>query len=248
MKEKRPCDSGLINGGVYLINREIIEIIPINSKFSFEKDFLETEVSRLKFGAFISDKYFIDIGIPEDYVKAQGDFAAKRNKALFLDRDGVINNEKNYVSRIEDFEFIDGIFGFCEYFRQKGYLIFVITNQAGIARGFYSAEDFTVLSDWMVSRFEQRNILISKVYYCPHHPDITGPCDCRKPNPGMILKAAREFDLNLSESILVGDYESDLKAGENAGILKNYLFRDSSDFEKIIRIEESDPKYSEDRT
>jgi D-glycero-alpha-D-manno-heptose 1-phosphate guanylyltransferase len=240
IKEKQPCDSGLINGGVYLINREIIEKFPVNSKFSFEKDFLEKEVDWLKFGAFISDKYFIDIGIPEDYEKAQCDFAIKKNKALFLDRDGVINKEKNYVSRIEDFEFINGIFGFCEHFQRKGYLIFVITNQAGIAKGFYSTEDFTVLTDWMVSQFEKRNILLSKVYYCPHHPDITGPCDCRKPNPGMILQAAGEFDLNLSESILVGDYESDLKAGANAGILKNYLFHDSSDFEKIIRIEESD--------
>ena len=161
------------------------------------------------------------------------------NKALFLDRDGVINKEKNYVFKIEDFEFIDGIFGFCEYFLRKGYLIFVITNQAGIARGFYSADDFLILTDWMVSQFAQRNIHISRVYYCPHHPDITGPCDCRKPNPGMILRAAEEFDLNLRESVLVGDYENDLKAGENAGILKNYLFRKKSDFDQIVGIQES---------
>jgi len=239
MKEKQPCDTGLINGGVYLINREIIEKFTVGDKFSFEKDFLEEEVWHLKFGAYISDKYFIDIGIPEDYEKAQMDFKLKNNKALFLDRDGVINKEKNYVFKIEDFEFIDGIFDFCEYFRKKGYLIFVITNQAGIARGFYSHEDFSALTDWMVAQFAQRNIYISRVYYCPHHPDITGPCDCRKPNPGMILQAANEFDLNLSESILVGDCSHDLKAGENAGILKNYLFREQADFDKIIAIEES---------
>jgi D-glycero-alpha-D-manno-heptose 1-phosphate guanylyltransferase len=239
MKEKQSCDSGLINGGVYLINREIIEIFPAGSKFSFEKDFLEKEVNRLKFGAFISDKYFIDIGIPDDYEKAQWDFKGKKYKALFLDRDGVINKEKNYVFKIEDFEFIDGIFGFCEYFQRKGFLIFVITNQAGIARGFYSVDDFSTLTDWMVSQFGQRNIHLSKVYYCPHHPDISGPCDCRKPNPGMILQAADEFNLDLKESILVGDYEKDLKAGQNAGIVKNYLFRDKDDFERIIRIEGS---------
>jgi len=161
------------------------------------------------------------------------------NKALFLDRDGVINKEKNYVFKIEDFEFIDGIFEFCEYFQHKGYLIFVITNQAGIARGFYTIEDFSALTEWMVAQFALKNIQLSKVYFCPHHPDITGPCDCRKPNPGMILEAAKEFDLNLMESILVGDYEHDLKAGENAGIVKNYLFRDKADFGKIIAIEES---------
>jgi D-glycero-D-manno-heptose 1,7-bisphosphate phosphatase len=242
MKEKQPSKSGLINGGIYLMNKEIFEKYPVISKFSFEKDFLEQEVSHLKFGAFISDKYFIDIGIPEDYDKVQRDFAINKNKALFLDRDGVINKEKNYVFKIEDFEFIEGIFDFCVYFQKRGYLIFVITNQAGIARGFYSEDDFNILTDWMVSQFEKRNILISKVYHCPHHPDITGPCNCRKPNPGMILQAANEFDLNLSESILVGDYESDLKTGENAGILKNYLFCGSSDFKKIIRVEESDFK------
>jgi D-glycero-D-manno-heptose 1,7-bisphosphate phosphatase len=163
-----------------------------------------------------------------------------KNRALFLDRDGVINKEKNYVFKIEDFEFIDGIFGFCEYFQRKGYLIFVITNQAGIARGFYSNEDFSILTDWMVSQFRKENIDISKVYYCPHHPEITGPCGCRKPNPGMILQAAAEYDLDLEKSILVGDYENDLIAGKNAGILNNYLFREKADFDKIIGIVESE--------
>jgi len=161
----------------------------------------------------------------------------EKRKALFLDRDGVINKEKNYVFKIEDFEFIDGIFDFCEHFQRKGYLIFVITNQAGIARGFYTADDYSALTDWMVVQFAKRNIYISKVYHCPHHPEITGTCDCRKPNPGMILQAAEEFNLELKDSILVGDYEHDLKAGENAGIVKNYLFRDKDDFERIIRLE-----------
>ena len=162
-----------------------------------------------------------------------------KNKALFLDRDGVINKEKNYAYKTEDFEFIDGIFEFCEYFQRNGYLIFVITNQAGIARGIYSTDDYSALTEWMISQFEQNKIHLSKVYFCPHHPDVTGPCDCRKPNPGMILQAADEFDLELAESVLVGDNESDLKAGENAGILKNYLFRDNSDFDEIVRIEDS---------
>ena len=237
MKEKQPCEEGLINGGVYLMNKAIIEKYPIYRNFSFEKDFLEKEVSLLNFGAYIADNYFIDIGIPEDYEKAQKDFNTKKNKALFLDRDGVVNIEKNYVYKIEDFEFIEGIFEFCSYFQRNGYLIFIITNQAGIARGFYSTDDFKGLTDWMLSQFEKRDIYISKVYYCPHHPDITGPCDCRKPKPGMILQAEEEFYLDLQQSILVGDFESDIKAGEIAGILKNYLFHDRSDFKKIIKHE-----------
>lgn len=142
------------------------------------------------------------------------------NKALFLDRDGVINAEKNYVYKISDFEFVDGIFDLCQKYQAAGYLIIVITNQAGIARGYYTETDFSILTDWMISEFKDRGIVISKVYYCPHHPDFTGNCDCRKPNPGMILQAQKDFNLNLQKSVLIGDKDSDLEAGRRAGVLK----------------------------
>jgi len=143
------------------------------------------------------------------------------NKAVFLDRDGVVNVEKNYVYKIEDFEFMPGIFDLCKKYQQEGYLLFIITNQAGIVRGYYTEEQFLTLTDWMIKQFEERGILITKVYFCPHHPDFTGECECRKPNPGMILQAAKEFDIDLSESILVGDKESDIEAGKRAGIRMN---------------------------
>ena len=145
------------------------------------------------------------------------------NKALFLDRDGVINVEKNYVYRIEDFEFIDGIFELCHKYIDEGFLIFVVTNQAGIAKGFYSVDDFIKLMDWMIVQFQKQGIAIQKVYYCPHHPDLDIPCECRKPNPGMILQAAKEFDLDLSQCVLIGDKESDLRAGRNAGLKASNL-------------------------
>ena len=145
------------------------------------------------------------------------------NKALFLDRDGVINVEKNYVYRIEDFEFIDGIFELCHKYIDEGFLILVITNQAGIAKGFYSVDDFLKLTDWMIAQFQKQGITIKKVYYCPHHPDVNVSCECRKPNPGMILQAANEFDLDLSQCVLIGDKESDLQAGRNAGIKESNL-------------------------
>jgi D-glycero-D-manno-heptose 1,7-bisphosphate phosphatase len=145
------------------------------------------------------------------------------NKAFFLDRDGVINVEKNYVYRIEDFEFIDGIFELCHKYIDEGFLIIVITNQAGIAKGFYSVDDFLKLTDWMVAQFQKQGIAIKKVYYCPHHPDIDVPCECRKPNPGMILQAANEFNLDLSQCVLIGDKESDLQAGRNAGLKESNL-------------------------
>ncbi|MCT7606963.1 D-glycero-beta-D-manno-heptose 1,7-bisphosphate 7-phosphatase [Aliarcobacter butzleri] len=156
------------------------------------------------------------------------------NKALFLDRDGVINKEKNYLYKIEDFEFIDGVFETCKYFQDNGYLIIIITNQAGIARGKYTEDDYQLLTKWMIKEFEKNNIKISKVYHCPHHPDFSGECECRKPNPGMLLQAKKDFDIDLSQSILVGDKNSDIEAGINAGIKMNYLVETGHEIEENI--------------
>lgn len=145
------------------------------------------------------------------------------NKALFLDRDGVINKEKNYLYQINAFEFIADVFDACRYFQNQGYLIIVITNQAGIARGIYTEKDFTMLTQWMVAQFEKEGIKIAQVYHCPHHPDFTGECVCRKPHPGMILTAQKDFNIDLSRSILVGDKNSDIEAGINAGVAHNFL-------------------------
>lgn len=144
-------------------------------------------------------------------------------RALFLDRDGVINIDKGYVHKIEDFEFVEGIFDLCTYFQGQGYLLIVVTNQSGIGRGYYTEADFRLLTDWMMAQFKNRGILISKVYHCPDHPAITGPSSRRKPNPGMLLEAAEEFDLDLSASILIGDKPSDVEAAERAGIQHRFL-------------------------
>lgn len=147
------------------------------------------------------------------------------NKALFLDRDGVINIEKEYLYKIEDFEFIDGVFSTCQHFLGQGYLLIIITNQAGIARGKYTEDDFAKLTHWMIQQFTKHGILISKVYHCPHHPNFSGICDCRKPKPGMIKLAQKEFNLDLKQCTLVGDKEGDIQAGINAGICRNILVR-----------------------
>jgi D-glycero-D-manno-heptose 1,7-bisphosphate phosphatase len=145
------------------------------------------------------------------------------NRALFIDRDGVINIDKVHVSEIERFEFTEGIFDLCRKYTAAGYIIIVITNQAGIAKGYYTENDFMVLTRWMIEEFKQQNIEIARVYYCPHHPDFTGSCHCRKPEPGMILKAAMEFDLDISVCVLIGDKESDLEAGRRAGIPDTHM-------------------------
>ncbi|WP_107691894.1 D-glycero-alpha-D-manno-heptose-1,7-bisphosphate 7-phosphatase [Campylobacter concisus] len=166
------------------------------------------------------------------------------HKALFLDRDGVINIEKNYLYKISEFEFIDGIFDVCRYFQRLDYFIVVITNQAGIARGLYTEDNFIKLNNWMIGEFKSNNINITKVYYCPHHPEFGVECECRKPRPGMILRAKAEIGIDLQNSILVGDKISDVEAGINAGIGRNYLIttdssiKESIYFNKISNIKE----------
>ncbi|MBN2773442.1 MAG: HAD family hydrolase [Prolixibacteraceae bacterium] len=149
-----------------------------------------------------------------------------KNKALFLDRDGVINIEKNYVYKISDFEFMPEIFQITREYQEQGFLIFVVTNQAGIARNFYTEEDVIKLNNWMVEKFREKGINISKVYICPHHPDFTGECECRKPKPGMILEAIEEFNIDPQKSVLIGDKKSDILAGKNAKIGTNLYIHD----------------------
>jgi len=158
--------------------------------------------------------------------------------ALFLDRDGVINLDHAYVYKIEKFDFIDDIFELCQSIQQLGYKIFVITNQAGIGRGYYTELDFEKLTQWMIDVFKQHNVTIEKVYYCPHHPEhgigqYKQDSFFRKPNPGMILQAVKEFDIDLNKSILVGDKVSDIEAGRTAGIHTNFLFNPFAQTEKI---------------
>jgi D-glycero-D-manno-heptose 1,7-bisphosphate phosphatase len=144
------------------------------------------------------------------------------NKALFLDRDGVINEEINYLHRIEDVVFIDEIFSVCRFYLAQGFLIFIITNQAGIAKGIFSESEYQILTEWILNEFSKREIHITQVYHCPHHPDYTGPCNCRKPEPGMLLKAKESYDIDFSQSILIGDKLSDLEAGFKSGIQHSY--------------------------
>lgn len=144
-------------------------------------------------------------------------------KALFLDRDGVINAEKNYVHRREDFEFLDGIFELCRAAQQQGFAPIVVSNQAGIARGYYTEADFAALTAWMLGEFAQQGVQIAKVYYCPYHPEhgvgqykMDSPD--RKPKPGMLLRAREELKIDLEHSMIVGDQATDMQAGKAAGV------------------------------
>jgi D-glycero-D-manno-heptose 1,7-bisphosphate phosphatase len=149
--------------------------------------------------------------------------------ALFLDRDGVINVDHGYVSKPGDFEFVPGIAELCRRAKELGYLVFVVTNQAGIGRGYYTEQEFLTLTEWMCDLLRAQGALIDKVYYCPYHEAhgvgrYRKNSSFRKPGPGMILQAAQEFGVDLRESVLVGDKESDIQAGLAAGVACNLLY------------------------
>ena len=149
--------------------------------------------------------------------------AAARATALFLDRDGVINVDRHYVHRALDFEFVPGIFELCAAARDIGHRLVVVTNQAGIGRGYYGEADFQALTAWMVARFRERGLDIARVYHCPFHPtagigEYRRESFDRKPHPGMLLGARDELDLDLARSVLIGDHDTDIAAGAAAGV------------------------------
>lgn len=153
-----------------------------------------------------------------------------KRRALFLDRDGVINREIGYLSRVDQVQFLPGVFDLCRKAKELGYLLVIITNQAGIARGRYSENDFLVLMDWMTARFSENGAPIDKVYYCPYHPEFgvgsyKRDSSDRKPGPGMLLQAAVDLNLDLDQCILVGDRSTDIRAGASAGVGLLFLLR-----------------------
>ena len=144
-------------------------------------------------------------------------------KTIFLDRDGVINKEINYLHKIDNFEFIDGVFQACQYLISLGYKIIIITNQSGISRGYYTENDFKIITDWMKAEFKKNDITIFDIFHCPHLPDSN--CNCRKPKPGMLLEAKYKHNIDMQNSWVIGDKEDDIKAANHAGIKNTILVR-----------------------
>ncbi|WED22478.1 D-glycero-beta-D-manno-heptose 1,7-bisphosphate 7-phosphatase [Vibrio sp. JC009] len=150
--------------------------------------------------------------------------------AVFLDRDGVINVDHGYVHDEHDFEFIDGVFEATKQLKDMGYLLVMVTNQAGIARGYYTEDRFLSLTQWMDWNFVDNGVEFDGFYYCPHHPEHgTGTykqdCDCRKPKPGMLVSARDYLKIDMANSIMVGDKTGDLEAAEAAGVGTKILVR-----------------------
>ena len=137
-------------------------------------------------------------------------------KTIFLDRDGIINKDNSYVYKPDDFEFITGIFDICFYFQSLGYKLIIVTNQSGIARGYFNENQYQKLTNWMLIQFREKNIDILDILHCPHGPK--SECNCRKPKPGLFLNAKIKYNLNMQKSWMIGDSERDIIAANAAGI------------------------------
>ena len=144
-------------------------------------------------------------------------------KTIFLDRDGVVNKEINYLHKIEDCSFINGVFEACQYFKSLGYQIIIVTNQSGISRGYFSEKDFQIITNWMINQFECNDLNILDIFHCPHSPKSN--CDCRKPKPGMFISAKNKHNIDMEKSWMIGDSERDITAANLAGIKNTILVR-----------------------
>jgi len=161
----------------------------------------------------------------------------KVEKVVFLDRDGVINIDKNYLYKIEDFEFIDGVFDSLKYLQNLNYKLIIITNQSGIGRGYYTMKQYNILTTWMIEQFKQKNIEISSVFCCPHIPSEN--CTCRKPEIAMIEQSSKLFDIDFQNSWLIGDKDSDIQTAFNTNIENTIQVQSGHKFNK----EDSKAKY-----
>ena len=144
-------------------------------------------------------------------------------KTIFLDRDGVINKEINYLHKIDEFEFIEGVYETCRYLINLDYKIIIITNQSGIARGYFTENDFQIVTNWMIAEFKKNDVSILDIFHCPHLPDSN--CKCRKPRPGMLLEAKYKHNIDMQNSWLIGDKENDIIAANKSGITNTILVK-----------------------
>jgi len=180
------------------------------------KDCIEQEIVEAHGGEVMQLEFRPGMSTSSIVEKIKETHAQLAPRAIFLDRDGVINVDHGYVHKIEDFEFIPRTVEALKRLAQEDYKLIITTNQSGIAREYYTEEQMHEVHEWMCKRLAEEGVIIDQIYYCKHHPKITGECECRKPKPGMLLRAAEDFGLSLSESWMIGDKDKDVFAGREA--------------------------------
>ena len=225
--ENQAPTPGTINGGVYVFNRRILD--HVTEICSLERDVLPRLAQDGQLRATTGEGYFIDIGIPADLERAQTELPRRLHRpALFLDRDGVINVDHGHVGTRDRFEFTPTARQAIAHATNAGCHVFIVTNQSGVARGYYTEQDVAALHDWLETEMLQAGGTIDDIRYCPYHPEANDPAyarasDWRKPAPGMLLDLIRAWELNPARCVLVGDQPTDLQAAAAAGVA-GYLF------------------------
>ena len=217
-----PGAPGTINAGIYLFDRRVLEqVAPV---CSLERDVLPGLAARGALRGTLADGYFVDIGVPEDLARARRDLPGRLHRpALFLDRDGVLNVDHGWVSTRERFEWMPGAIEAVRRAVARGWHVFVVTNQSGVARGFYDEAAVRALMEWMAGELRAAGGTLDDWRYCPFHPQAAlaayrRDSDWRKPAPGMLLDLIRAWELDPSRAVMIGDNESDTRAAEAAGV------------------------------
>jgi D,D-heptose 1,7-bisphosphate phosphatase len=227
--EKGSAGPGLINGGVYCLRTARLRGLPI-AVSSLESDVFPALAAAERLLGAVSDAFFVDIGLPESLAAAQTPVAAWRRKpCAFLDRDGVINEDVGHLHAPDEFRFMPGAPEAIRMLNDSGWLVVVVTNQAGIGRGLYTEEDFARFTGFIDERLAEAGAHVDATYHCPHHPtaglgEYLTECDCRKPAPGMVLRAIADWKPDVGRSFLLGDKPSDLEAAAAAGV-RGVLYR-----------------------
>jgi D-glycero-D-manno-heptose 1,7-bisphosphate phosphatase len=212
----------LVNGGVYAFRRQFIDLL--QPTCSLELDILPRAAEQGKLRGLVSNGEFLDIGLPDDFARAQHEIPARLEKpALFLDRDGVLNVDHGHVGSVDRFEWVPGAREAVLMANRAGYYVFIVTNQAGIGKGLYSEEDYARLMEHVAADLAAIGAHIDDTRYCPHHPEATvaefrSSSDWRKPAPGMLNDILQRWPINVDRSMLVGDRDTDVEAAARAGI------------------------------
>lgn len=228
-REKSPesiSRPGLINAGVYVFDRRALASLPYDRPSSLETELLPKLVADGVVSGLLApkDAYFIDIGLPETYQEAAEDLIRHRRRpALFLDRDGTLNLDRGYSYKVEDLVWMPGAIEAIKYANKAGYYVFVVTNQAGVARGLYKEQQLQQFHRAMQQHLLAEGAHIDAFEWCPHHVDgliaaYRKPCRRRKPEPGMILELIAAWPVDVSRSLMIGDAASDVQAAEAAEI------------------------------
>ncbi len=241
-----------VNAGLHILSPKLLKTRPDTPKVDLDRQILKPLAGTGKLFCYDSPEYVKDMGTPERYAAVCEDYRSgliqakdlrNRQKAIFLDRDGTINKYVGFLRNIDDFELLPGTAEAIRQINASGYLAIVITNQPVIARGEVSPEQLEEIHNKMETLLGQEGAYLDAIYYCPHHPDKGFPseipelkisCDCRKPKPGMLLKAAKDYNIDLSKSWMIGDGKNDILAGISAGCNTGLMDADNRDYGQNI--------------